>query len=100
MRHCAESIASPLAYLLNLSLCTVNLPEDWVTGNVVPVFKHNKRNLVSNYHPKSLTSLVVKTMERIILSNLTHKNGILSSHQYGFRKGYSTSHLLIEAIND
>ena len=29
-----------------------------------------------------------------------YKNGLLNSNQYGFRKGHSTSHLLIEAVND
>ena len=103
LKHCAEFIATPLAYLFNLSMRTVKLPQDWVTGNVVPVFKRSKRNLVSNYRPISLTSLVVKTMERIILSSLTDiltKSGLLNSNQYDFRKGHSTSHLLIEAVND
>ena len=63
LKHCAEFIAGPLAYLFSLSMRTGNLPQDWVTGNVVPVFKRNQRNLVSNYRPISLTSLVVKTME-------------------------------------
>ena len=42
-------------------------------------------------------------MERIILTNLTDvicKNNLLSSQQYGFRKSHSTSHLLLETIND
>ena len=27
------------------------IPQDWVTGNLIPAFQRNKRNLVSNYHP-------------------------------------------------
>ena len=103
LKNCAEFIAAPLAYLFNLSMRTGMLPEDWTTANVVPVFKRNKRNLVCNYRPISLTSLVVKTMERIILSSLTDtltKNGLLNSNQYGFRKGHSTLHLFLEAVND
>ena len=103
LKHCAEFIAPPLAYLFTFSMRTGTLPQDWVTANIVPVFKRNKRNLACNYRPISLTSLVVKTMERIILSHLTDvliKNGLLNSHQYGFRKAHSTSHLLIEAVND
>ena len=85
---------------------TGTLPRDWTTANVVPVFKHDKRNLVSNYRPISLTSLVVKTMEQIILSSLTSLTDILIAHgllnfnQYGFCKGCSTLHLLLEAVND
>ena len=42
-------------------------------------------------------------MERIIfgkVSGVLHANKVLSSHQYGFRKSHSTSHLLLEAVND
>ena len=76
------------------------LPKDWIAANVIPVFKRNKRNLACNYQPISPTSLVVKTMERIILGSLTDvltSNGLLNPHQYGFCRAHSTSHLLIEA---
>ena len=42
-------------------------------------------------------------MERIILSRMTDifiAHGLLNSNQYGFRKGRSTLHLLLEAVND
>ena len=63
LNNCAEFIAASLAYLFNLSMRTGTLPQDWITANVVPIFKRNKRDLVCNYRPISLTSLVVKTME-------------------------------------
>ena len=34
------------------------------------------------------------------LTDILTKSGLLNSNQYGFRKGHSTSHLLIEAVND
>jgi len=82
---------------------TATLPGDWVTANVVPVFKHDDRSVIKNYCPISLTSLVVKTMERIIYSNVV---SVLESHnrishcQFGFRKGCSTSHLLLQVVHD
>ena len=42
-------------------------------------------------------------MERIILSSLTDiltAHGLLNFNQYGFCKGHSTLHLLLEAVND
>ena len=82
---------------------TATLPKDWMTANVVPVFKHDDKSIVKNYRPISLTSLVVKTMEMIIysqvLSVLESQNKI-SPCQYGFRKNCSTSHLLIQAVHD
>ena len=47
-------------------MLTGKLPQDWVTANVVPVFKKGDPRLSSNYRPISLTSIIVKVMERII----------------------------------
>ena len=55
---------------MHRSMCTATLPRDWVTANVVPIFKHDDKSVVKNYCPISLTSSVVKTMERIIYSNV------------------------------
>ena len=42
------------------------IPEDWKAAFVVPIFKKGKREEVGNYRPVSLTSLVVKVLEKII----------------------------------
>ena len=39
LKHCAEAISAPLAYLFNKSMSTGTLPHDWVSANVVPVYK-------------------------------------------------------------
>ena len=72
---------------------TATLPKDWVTANVVPVFKRNYRSVVKNYRPISLTSLVIKTMERMIYSStvsVLESHRKINHHQFGFRKGCST----------
>jgi len=82
---------------------TGSLPRDWVSANVVPVFKRDKKDVVNNYRHISLTLLVVKTMERIIfdkISGVLHEQKLISLQQYGFRKSRSTSHLLLEVVND
>ena len=68
-------------------MSTATLPKGWVTANVVPVFKCDDKSIVKNYRPISLTPLIVKTMERIIYSQIL---SVLESHnkispcQYGF----------------
>jgi len=67
------------------------------------VFKRDNKDVVDNYRPISLTSMVVKTMERIIfdkISGVLHEQKLISPQQYGFRKSCSTSHLLLEVVND
>jgi len=69
----------------------------------VPVFKRDDRCIPSNYRPISLTSVVVKTMECIIHSELTailESHLLIGTHQFGFHKNHWTTHLLLEAVHD
>ena len=79
------------------------LPRDWTAANVIPIYKKGERCLVSNYIPISLTSIVVKVMERIICKQLTsalQRSGCNSDNQFGFRTNRSTVTLLLTAIHD
>ena len=103
LKHSADVICHPLSYLFNMSMSTGTLPKDWVCANVVPVYKRGDKQVPNNYRPISLTSIVIKTMERIIHSKLVlslEAHHLISAHQYGFRKGFSTSHLLLESVQD
>ena len=75
-------------------MSTGTLPRDWVSANVVPVFKRDDRHIPSNYRLISLTSVVIKTMGRIIHSELTvvlESHNLISTHQFGFRKNHSAT---------
>ena len=61
-----EFIAPSLAQIFQLSLSSGKLPLDWVSANIVPIHKKGDKHLTTNYRPISLTSIVVKIMERII----------------------------------
>ena len=58
-------------------------------AKVVPVFKKDSKLDYSNYRPISLLSNIEK-----IFSN------IIYDLQYGFRQQYSTSHVLIDIIEN
>ena len=99
-----------------MSLDSGILPSDWTSANVIPVFKRNDRHQPSNYRPISLTSLVVKVMEKISLTSLVVKvmekivhsqivaalesRKLISSFQFGFRCKHSTVGLLLCTIHD
>ena len=71
--------------------------------NAVPVHKKGERHFVANYRPISLTSIVVKIMERIICRKLTEaleKSNCLNDAQFGFRSHRSTVSLLLSAVHD
>ena len=97
----ADFISLPLSRLFQLSLSSGALPRDWVTANVVPVHKKGDKHLPSNYCPISLTSIVVKAMERIIHRQLAlESKHLISDSQHGFRRKRSTVTLLLSTIND
>ena len=98
LREAAPAISASLTKLFNLSIQNGQLPDDWKIGNITPVHKKGKKELVENYRPISLTSLVVKTLERLIYNRVfafVDSNNLLSNQQYGFRPVYSCTSQLI-----
>ena len=63
LKERAAWLAEPITELFNLSLRMGSLPLDWKQTNVNPVFKKGNRHSINNYHPVSLTSLIVKILE-------------------------------------
>ena len=85
LKNCSHTLAPALSLLFNLSYSSGSLPSEWKLANVVPVHKKGSKTDVQNYRPISLTSLVVKVMEKIIRDELMLKCGDLIDHrQHGF----------------
>jgi len=61
------------------------VPEDWRKPNVTPVFKKGKKEDPRNYRLVSLTSILGKMMEQLILEviikQVEEKKVIRSSHR-------------------
>ena len=94
LKFCSKSIAYPLAVLFRLSYNVGNVPSEWKLANVVPIHKKGAKENIENYRPISLTSLVMKTFERLLKDKimfLTHD--YLNEHQHGFlgKKSCSTN---------
>ena len=43
-----------------------SVPQEWRDANVTPLFKKGSRTKTTNYRPVSLTSQVVKLLERLV----------------------------------
>jgi len=63
------------------------IPKEWSTAHVIPVFKEGNRQLPSNYQPISLTSVLCKLFESILMGG-----------KHGFRAGRSSTTQLISAM--
>ena len=79
------------------------LPPVWREAVVTPIYKGGPRNDVSNYLPISITSILCKCIEHIIITSNVwahlESNGTLSNRQHGFRKGYSTTTQFLHVVH-
>ena len=70
---------------------------------VIPLFISGEKHLFTNYRPISLLPQFSKILKKLSTSRLkcfVNFCDILNSCQHGFREGMSTSHALIELLED
>lgn len=103
LKTCAKTLAPGMTKIFQKSIDCGELPDDWLSANVAPVYKKGDVHKAENYRPVSLTSVTCKLLEHIICKHiLTHleKYNILTSLNHGFRSGYSCETQLIVTLND
>ena len=92
-------LSASLADIFTRSMATAEVPDEWKIANVTGIYKKGGREIGGNYRPISLTSVVCKTMERIIRDTLVdyleHHQLILPT-QHGFRQRRSCLTNLLE----
>ena len=90
LKNCSETLSYPLSILFNLVFNTGYIPQEWKVANVVPVYKKDDKNKVTNYRPISLTSLVMKVLKRIIYYELLCRTiNKIDTRQHGFIRNRS-----------
>ena len=92
-----------LTDILNTSIRLGTYPSKLKMAKITPVFKGNDDTDANNYRPISLLSSFNRVFEKIIYKRLTsyiEKYDLLNSSQYGFHKGYSTQHAILDIVND
>ena len=85
-------LSVPLFMIFRKSLDNSSVPADWKQANVTPLFKKGNKNCCCNYRPVSLTSHVVKVLERILKDNINihlDRYNLIKSSQHGFTHGRS-----------
>ena len=92
-----------LALIYNVSLALGYVPERWRGAKAVLIPKVGKSDYSSprSFRPISLTSFLLKGMERVIVWYLEEIGVVdaLSRHQHAFRKGRSTSSCISEVVD-
>ena len=101
LKHCAESLTTPIHHLFTLSLRSQSLPQDWRTHCIVPVFKSGDHSSVTNYRPISLLCTISKVLEKVIYQHLfDFLYNRLSAHQFGFIPGRSCLQQLLSFTHE
>ena len=99
LKYCLSSLGMPLCLLFQKSLDLGMVPLLWNQANITPAHKSGCKITLTNYRGISLTSVLCKTMERIISSHIRahlYKFNIISKSQHGFSPSLSTVTNLLE----
>ena len=87
LKQVSMEIAPMLTHLFQQSLRDNSIPAVWKQAHVTPIYKKGNRSDPKHYRPVSLTSLICKTMEHILVSQIMkylESNNILIQEQHGF----------------
>ena len=89
----APAISRTVTYIINLSLTTSTVPDDWKQARVVPVPKTGNCENMDNYRPISILPVLSKVLESTVnvqLQQFLRENDRLSPIQSDFRRYHST----------
>ncbi|KAL8582913.1 hypothetical protein ACOMHN_057066 [Nucella lapillus] len=103
LKELSTELAPALTTIFRSSLSTGQVPSDWRDALVSPIFKKGEHYNPANYRPVSLTCIVCKLLEHIVVHSLMkhlETNEILCHQQHGFRKNRSCETQLLELVEE
>ena len=103
LKATATEVTPILTHIFQTSLESGTVPAPWKHAYISPVFKKGDKAILKNYRPISLTSVVCKSMEHIIVSQIAkhlQEHSILSNSQFGFRSMHSCESQLFVTLHD
>ena len=97
-----EFVEEPLYFIFNHSLKQGIFPNDLKIAKVIPLYKKDEDDIVSNYRPVSILPCFSKILERIMYNRLYDhliQNNLLYHKQFGFQRGHSTEHAVVDLVD-
>ena len=96
-----EQLSAPFNEIYNESILSGEFLEILKISKVTPIFKSGSLSELGNYRPIAVISPFGKVLERLVYDQLVsylEKECLLFNFQFGFRKGHSTEHAILETV--
>ena len=103
VKEVAQNILVPLTHIMNLSLANGIVPDEMKIAKVIPLHKAGEKSEFNYYRPISLLQIFSKILERLVYTRIItfiETNKYFYQHRYGFRKGHSTIHPIMQFLNE
>ena len=99
MKLSSEHIKKCLSQISTASFCEGIVPDKLRSAVIYPIHKDKTKMLCSNYRLISTLPIFSKILEKLIHKRLTSfldRYNILYKHKYGFERGKSTDHTILD----
>ena len=103
LKELSATISKPITIIFNSYMCQGLVPQLWKEGDITALLKKGDKAEPGNYRPVSLTSVICKTMEKLvreIISKHMSANKLFSNKQFGFISGRSTTLQLLQVMDE
>ena len=98
-----DNIEPCLSHIFNLSIKNGIVPNSLKIARVTPIFKSGDESKVTNHRLISVLPCLSKLLERIMYNRLYKylvDNELLYEKPFGFQKGHSTDHTIMELVSE
>ena len=100
LKSCRKQLAPIFTHLFQLSVNTQIVPQNWKTAKIVPVPKSSLPRCKNDLRPVALTSILMKTFERVILSHLLPQvKPHMDNLQFAYSEGLSVDDAVLTLLH-
>ena len=102
LKELDEIISHPITIIYKKSVESSELPRQWKDAEITPIYKKEDKSLPKNYRPVSLTSIICKILEKLVVEDIINHikaNQLNCQEQHGFTANKSTVTNLLETLN-
>ena len=102
LKIAAPCISSSLTSIFNQSILPGVFPNDWKYSRVIPIYKSEAKDKMTNYRPISIISTAARIFEKLIYNQIydyLNSHDLPTNSQHGFRPFQSTVTALLDITN-